>query len=135
MLEEDEVYCAIYDPFSLRKESEKLEIIEEMAIITRNPCLDPADIRVVRCVGRTEIGAKFQQKGLFNKFEKFLNCVIFPQNGKVPLTAQISGSDLDGDNFFICWDQALVPKKARMIRTIDNPDAEKKTKAITVKKE
>jgi len=50
--------------------------------------------------------------------------VIFPQKGKVPLTAQISGSDLDGDNFFICWDQTLVPKKTdvRKIKTIDNPN-------------
>ncbi len=59
MLEEDEVYCAIYDPFSDKKESEKLEVIDEPAMITRNPCLDPADIRVVRCIGTTEITARF----------------------------------------------------------------------------
>jgi RNA-dependent RNA polymerase len=39
-----------------------------------------------------------------NKFQKLVNCVILPQKGRIPLTAQISGSDLDGDNFFVCWD-------------------------------
>lgn len=32
-----------------------------------------------------------------------------PIKGKYPLTSQISGSDLDGDNFFICWDDRLIP--------------------------
>lgn len=52
--------------------------------------------------------------------------MIFPQKGKIPLTAQISGSDLDGDNFFICWDQTLVPKEVRKAKTIDNPSEDKK---------
>lgn len=60
-----------------------------------------------------------------NRFHKFINCVIFPQKGKVPLTAQISGSDLDGDNFFICWDPILIPKEVRVYRTIDNPNENK----------
>lgn len=37
------------------------------------------------------------------------------------MTAQISGSDLDGDNFFISWDRELIPKKTADIYLIDNP--------------
>jgi hypothetical protein len=72
-----------------------------------------------------------------NKFEKFLNCIIFPKKGKIPLTSQISGSDLDGDNFFICWDQRLVPKdtEIRKIKTIDAPTTDNKQKPIVIKKE
>jgi RNA-dependent RNA polymerase len=40
------------------------------------------------------------------------NCVIFPKKGDIPLTSQISGSDLDGDTFFIAWDERLIPKKS-----------------------
>ena len=40
-------------------------------------------------------------------------------DGRFPLTAQISGSDLDGDNFFICWDDRLIPKKAADANLID----------------
>ena len=44
--------------------------------------------------------------------------------GDVPLTAQISGSDLDGDNFWICWDENLIPKsnQIRPLNTIDSPN-------------
>jgi RNA-dependent RNA polymerase len=38
-----------------------------------------------------------------------VNCVIFPQKGNLPITAQISGSDLDGDLFFIAWETRLIP--------------------------
>ncbi len=57
-----------------------------------------------------------------NKFQKLVNCVILPQKGRIPLTAQISGSDLDGDNFFVCWDQNLIPEETRSIKTIDSPN-------------
>jgi RNA-dependent RNA polymerase len=42
-----------------------------------------------------------------------------PAKGKLPLTAQISGSDLDGDNFFISWDNRLIPKQADPPNPID----------------
>jgi hypothetical protein len=43
--------------------------------------------------------------------------------GSVPLTAQISGSDLDGDNFFISWEASLIPdeKKVCKANPIDAP--------------
>lgn len=39
------------------------------------------------------------------------NVIVFPQNGKTPLTMEISQSDLDGDEFFLSWDQRIVPFK------------------------
>lgn len=44
-----------------------------------------------------------------------------PRKGKYPLTSQISGSDLDGDNFFISWDDRLIPTKAHDAVLIDHP--------------
>ncbi len=50
-----------------------------------------------------------------------------PIKGKYPLTSQISGSDLDGDNFFICWDDRLIPKIVHPPVIIDElPKAGKK---------
>lgn len=40
--------------------------------------------------------------------EPYINTVIFPQKGNPPLTCMISGSDLDGDLFFISWDPRLL---------------------------
>lgn len=30
------------------------------------------------------------------------------RKGSTPITSAISGSDLDGDNFWICWDENLI---------------------------
>jgi len=38
-------------------------VINSKAIITRNPCLDPADIRIVRCIGEVEIQERFEKLG------------------------------------------------------------------------
>lgn len=40
--------------------------------------------------------------------------------GSIPLTAQISGSDLDGDTFFITWDERLIPSKHRDPYIVDD---------------
>lgn len=67
-------------------------------MLTRNPCMHPADIRVVRCISKEEATRRFKELiGADNFFEELTNCIIFPAAGKYPLTSQISGSDLDGD--------------------------------------
>lgn len=52
-----------------------------------------------------------------------MNCVVFPIKGAIPLTAQISGSDLDGDNFFISWEESLIPQEGKIVKAnpIDAP--------------
>lgn len=55
--------------------------------------------------------------------------------GKYPLTSQISGSDLDGDNFFICWDKRLIPKTVLDPHLIDEApkkDANKEAKTNNI---
>ena len=48
------------------------------------------------------------QNRYYAEIEHFVNCIIFPQKGDIPLTAQISGSDLDGDIFFISYDITIT---------------------------
>lgn len=83
--------------------------------------MHPADIRKMKCVSNLEIAARFQKRGEDNILEKYVNCVIFPKKGEIPVTSQISGSDLDGDNFFICWDKELIPLHDEPIYVIDAP--------------
>lgn len=59
--------------------------------------------------------------------------MIMPLKGKYPLTSQISGSDLDGDNFFICWDDRLIPDKAHPPVLIDQPSSSAKKEKKPVK--
>ena len=56
-----------------------------------------------------------------------------PIKGKYPLTSQISGSDLDGDNFFVCWDDRLIPKAAHQAVLIDQPSSPNKLKKAETK--
>jgi len=51
--------------------------------------------------------------------------VIFPKKGDIPVTSMISGSDLDGDNFFISWEPMLIPKQDEPIYIIDAPQGDK----------
>jgi hypothetical protein len=57
-----------------------------------------------------------------NFFESFVNCVVFPKKGDIPLTAQISGSDLDGDIFFVCWEKNFIVSRHQPCETIDDPN-------------
>jgi hypothetical protein len=60
----------------------------------------------MNCISEIEASRRFESKGEEgNLFSDLVNCIIFPKKGDIPVTAQISGSDLDGDNFFICWDR------------------------------
>lgn len=100
VLEEDEVFlmyesggahsdgCALHGSFS---------VPVGPAIIAKNPCMHPGDIRVVRCVDRKEL-------------HYLKDVVVFPQKGPRPLFNQCSGSDLDGDIFLVSWNPLLIPR-------------------------
>jgi RNA-dependent RNA polymerase len=38
-----------------------------------------------------------------------VNCIVFPAKGPRPHTDEISGSDLDGDKYFVTWYRPLIP--------------------------
>ncbi|KAI9925947.1 hypothetical protein MW887_005753 [Aspergillus wentii] len=65
-------------------------------MVTRNPCLHPGDLRKLKAVDRAELA-------------HLTDCIVFPIQGKRPAADQMSGGDLDGDTFFVCWDPDLVP--------------------------
>ncbi|CAJ0902850.1 22617_t:CDS:10 [Entrophospora sp. SA101] len=64
------------------------------AVITRNPCMHPGDMRIVEAVDVIEL-------------EHLKNCVVFSQRGERPLPNCLGGGDLDGDEFFVCFDERL----------------------------
>ena len=67
-------------------------------VVAKNPCYHPGDIRVLRCTDVLEC-------------RHLVDCIVFPTEGKRPHSDEIAGSDLDGDKYFVCWDEELVPDK------------------------
>ncbi|RGP81431.1 hypothetical protein FLONG3_576 [Fusarium longipes] len=64
--------------------------------VIRNPCLHPGDWQKFRVVERPELS-------------HLVDCIVFPTRGKRPAADLMSGGDLDGDKFFVCWDKDLIP--------------------------
>ncbi|CAF2129332.1 unnamed protein product [Rotaria magnacalcarata] len=65
-------------------------------VVTKNPCHHPGDVRTFTAVDHAAL--------------KHLNDVIvFSQQGNCPAPHQISGSDLDGDEYAVIWHEDIVP--------------------------
>nr|AJA90770.1 RNA-dependent RNA polymerase 2 [Ephedra trifurca] len=86
-----------YDGASSLEELER-HVIEGDVVVAKNPCLHPGDIRKLKAVN---------VPGLVH----MVDCAVFPQKGNRPHPNECSGSDLDGDLYFVSWDPMLVPPK------------------------
>ncbi|CAL8995204.1 unnamed protein product [Prunus brigantina] len=76
--------------------SEDNFIVEGNVVVAKNPCLHPGDVRVLRAVNVPAL-------------HHMVDCLVFPQKGNRPHPNECSGSDLDGDFYFVSWDPALIP--------------------------
>jgi RNA-dependent RNA polymerase len=71
-------------------------LVKKKVIVGRNPSLHPGDLRILEAVDCPQL--------------RYLeNVVVFPQYGRRPLPDQMSGGDLDGDIYFVIWDDDLIP--------------------------
>ncbi|XP_013585196.1 PREDICTED: RNA-dependent RNA polymerase 1 [Brassica oleracea var. oleracea] len=71
-------------------------IVTGLVVVAKNPCLHPGDVRVLQAVNVPALS-------------HMVDCVVFPQKGPRPHPNECSGSDLDGDIYFVCWDPELIP--------------------------
>ncbi|KAK4437182.1 RNA-dependent RNA polymerase 2 [Sesamum alatum] len=99
-----ELQCG--DQRYFQRVDETTSVVKGKVVVTKNPCLHPGDVRVLEAV----LDVKLQQNNL-------VDCLVFPQKGDRPHPNECSGGDLDGDLYFISWDENLVPP-----RTVDPMD-------------
>ncbi len=83
-------------------------IVNKKAAVAKCPCLHPGDIRVLNFKKYNPGDESTRKYEVFNRYE---NVIIFPSKGKRPHPDECSGSDLDGDNYFIFYDDDLIPDK------------------------
>ncbi|KAH6888035.1 RNA dependent RNA polymerase-domain-containing protein [Thelonectria olida] len=79
------------------KEYDRTTVIKGVCLVGRNPSLHPGDIRIVEAVDEP-------------KLHHLKDVVVFPSGGDRPVPNMLSGGDLDGDDFFVMWDQNLMPR-------------------------
>lgn len=73
-------------------------LVDRHVIVGRSPSHHPGDLRVLACV---------DVPGCHH----LVDCIVFPVHGNRPHADEMSGGDLDGDKFFVCWDQELIPPR------------------------
>lgn len=125
-LNHDEVFiqCS-QQPGELYDKKEVLEtkngniIVQKNVIIAKNPCMHPGDVRVLKAVDVLEL-------------RHIVDCVVFPSVGPRPITNMCSGSDLDGDLYFVSWEPRLIPKFVEEPMNYISPKAAEKDSEIKV---
>lgn len=110
VLEPNQVYVSF-------KEGEHTVVKSGRVVVTRNPCLHPGDIRVLEAVDSDYV------RGRLGKYD---NCIVFSQVGEFPVPFMISGGDLDGDLYFVSWDERLIPPKT--VECMNYSDSKQLTK-------
>ena len=108
-------------------------ILDQKCAVAKCPCLHPGDIRVLTFKKYREGDESTKKYEVFNRYE---NVIIFPSKGKRPHPDECSGSDLDGDNYFIFYDKDLVPKEEDLFEPMSylvEKKAEEKLKHFTIK--
>lgn len=63
--------------------------------MTRMPCLHPGDIQIFNSIFKEEL-------------KDYVNVVVFSQKGQRPACNKLSCGDLDGDNYFVTWNQQIL---------------------------
>ncbi|KAK7756642.1 hypothetical protein SLS62_001479 [Diatrype stigma] len=67
-----------------------------ICVVGRNPSLHPGDLRVVEAVDVPAL-------------KHIRDVVVFPAQGDQDIPSMCSGGDLDGDDYFVIWDDRLRP--------------------------
>eukprot|EP01018_Ginkgo_biloba_P010053 Gb_12326 [translate_table: standard] len=98
--------CFLKNDFSFREREMNPTIITGKVVVAKNPCLHPGDVRILEAVNAPNL-------------HHLVDCLVFPKKGHRPHPNEASGSDLDGDVYFVSWDSHLMPPSGESWEPMD----------------
>ena len=118
-LKHNEVFVRILKPFS--KKGDQDFVLEGEVYVTKNPCLHPGDIRILKAV---------KSEKVMTNLSHMINVIVFSaledENDKRPVQNQISGGDLDGDVYYVSWNKEIIDNiEKKNIPPQDDPNYSK----------
>ncbi|XP_077522384.1 uncharacterized protein LOC144133269 [Amblyomma americanum] len=94
-LEYGQVFVQYSNDMLRYKVNDPATILEGDVIVTKNPCMNPGDIRKLEAVNVPQL-------------HHVRDCIVFPQKGERPHPDEMAGSDLDGDEYSVLWYEDLI---------------------------
>ena len=85
---------------TINDDDEKYKPLIGPVLVAKHPVMHPGDVRMLLAIDVPELRN--------NK-----NMILFSQHGNRPEADKMAGSDLDGDQFAVCWDRRLFLKPRR----------------------
>ncbi|KAG8180104.1 hypothetical protein JTE90_027883 [Oedothorax gibbosus] len=99
LLNEGEVFVQYTKDVSYGETTRDTKIVERTVLVTKNPCLLPGDVRKFKAVNIPQL-------------KHIVDCIVFPQKGTRPHPNEMAGSDLDGDEYSVLWNDELIFHRA-----------------------
>ena len=92
--------------------------LQGKVVVAKNPCYLLGDVRVLTAINVEELNY-------------LVDCIVFPTQGERPHPSEIAGSDLDGDQYFICWDKGLIIPRTAEPYSYPSEDVHETSENIT----
>ena len=96
----------------------KSKILQGKVVVAKNPCYLLGDVRVLTAVNVEELNY-------------LVDCIVFPTQGERPHPSEIAGSDLDGDQYFVCWDEGFIVPRVAEPYSYPSEDVHETSKNVT----
>ena len=117
-LDKNEVYIHLLDNFEYSKID---KILNQEVTLYRSPSLYPGDIKILKAVNNPLLS-------------HMVNVIVFSKKGKRPTFNKLSGGDLDGDRYFVSYNDDITNNIIdKDCKSLEDPKYENKNE-INIKK-